>query len=128
MCFVPTAPAPAAEPAAAEQPATEGETITLTWGFWGSPEEKASHERVANAFMAEHPEIKVELWHQPWDDYFTKLQALWASGDTKVIHRANGDGLYITTTGVGDIVTPAPLAPALPTSGAPPSLIRPGTP
>lgn len=33
------------------------------------------------------------------------------AGDTKVIHRANGDGLYITTTGVGDIVTPAPLAP-----------------
>ena len=33
------------------------------------------------------------------------------AGDTKVIHRANGDGLYITTTGVGDIVSPAALAP-----------------
>ena len=32
-----------------------------------------------------HPEIKIEIWHQPWDDYFTKIQALWASGDTKVI-------------------------------------------
>jgi len=59
--------------------------VTITWAFWGSPEEKASHERVADAFMKDHPEIKIEIWHQPWDDYFTKIQALWASGDTKVI-------------------------------------------
>ena len=59
--------------------------VTITWAFWGSPEEVASHQRVADAFMKEHPEIKVEIWNQPWDDYFTKIQALWASGDTKVI-------------------------------------------
>jgi len=33
------------------------------------------------------------------------------SGDTKVIGRANGDGLYINTSGVGEIITPEPLAP-----------------
>ena len=45
------------------------------------------------------------------------------AGDTKVIHRANGDGLYITTTGVGDIVTPAPLAPSAcaPSRATPPA-------
>lgn len=59
--------------------------VTITWALWGSPEEVASHQRVADAFMQEHPEIKVEIWNQPWDDYFTKIQALWASGDTKVI-------------------------------------------
>jgi len=33
------------------------------------------------------------------------------AGDTKVIERANGDGLYINTSGVGEIITPEPLAP-----------------
>ncbi len=92
-CAAPAAtPAPA--PPAAEQPAAEqpteapaapAEPVTITWAFWGSPEEAASHKIVADAFMAEHPEIKIELWNQPWEDYFTKIQALWASGDSKTI-------------------------------------------
>lgn len=85
----PVAPAPAAEQPAAEQPTAEQpaavEPTTVTWAFWGSPEEAASHKIVADAFMAEHPEITIELWNQPWDDYFTKIQALWASGDSKTI-------------------------------------------
>lgn len=74
--------APAVAPTSA--PAA-GEAVTVTWGFWGSPEEKASHEKVAAEFMKTHPNIKVEVWHQPWDDYFTKLKTLWASGDSKQI-------------------------------------------
>lgn len=79
--------APAASGSAAAQgsPAATGETVTIRWGFWGEPGEKATHEKVAQAFMQEHPEIKVEIWHQPWGDYFTKLQTLWASGDTASI-------------------------------------------
>lgn len=90
-CAPPAAPAPPAEaPAApAEQPteavAAPAEPVTVTWAFWGSPEEAASHKIVADAFMAEHPEITIELWNQPWDDYFTKIQALWASGDSETI-------------------------------------------
>ncbi len=79
----PVAPQGAA-PAAGEQAAASGPT-TITWAFWGSPEEAASHKIVADAFMKEHPEIQIEIWNQPWDDYFTKIQALWASGDAKVI-------------------------------------------
>jgi multiple sugar transport system substrate-binding protein len=82
-CTAPVA-APAAAPAD-DGSAAAGETTTVTWAFWGSPEEKASHERVAAAFMAEHPEIAIEVWHQPWDDYFTKIQALWAGGDASLI-------------------------------------------
>jgi multiple sugar transport system substrate-binding protein len=90
-CAPPATPAPQAEaPAApAEQPTTApaapAEPVTITWAFWGGPEELASHTIVADAFMAEHPEIKIELWNQPWDDYFTKIQTLWASGDSKAI-------------------------------------------
>ncbi len=59
--------------------------VTITWAFWGGPAELATANRVAEAFTQEHPEINVEIWSQPWDDYFTKIQSLWASGDTKVI-------------------------------------------
>ena len=74
--------APAAD--SGGQPAADG-PVTVTWAFWGSPEEKASHERVAEAFMAEHPDIQIELFHEPWGDYFTKVQALWAGGDSSLI-------------------------------------------
>ena len=84
------APVPAqlpAEPAkATEVPApAAAEPVTLTWAFWGSPEEAVSHKMVADAFMKEHPEIKIETWNAPWNDYFTKIQALWASGDAKAV-------------------------------------------
>ena len=84
---VPAAPAQAPEPAkATEVPApAAAEPVTLTWAFWGSPEEAVSHKQVAEAFMKEHPEIKVETWNEPWDNYFTKIQALWASGDSKAV-------------------------------------------
>lgn len=58
---------------------------TVTWAFWGSPEERATHETVADAFMAENPDITIEIWHEPWADYFTKIQTLWASGDSAEI-------------------------------------------
>jgi len=34
------------------------------------------------------------------------------TGDTKVVERGRGDGLFITTTGVGALVAPAPLEPS----------------
>ena len=76
--------APAGDAGAAVAPAA-AESVTLTWALWGSPEEVVSHQRVADAFMAEHPEIMIEIWNQPWGDYFTKIQTLWASGDSASI-------------------------------------------
>jgi multiple sugar transport system substrate-binding protein len=76
--------APAAGGEATAAPAT-GEQVTVTWGFWGEPNEKVTHEKVAAEFMKTHPNIKIEIWHQPWGDYFTKLKTLWASGDTNTI-------------------------------------------
>src|SRR5690606_23781333 len=61
------------EAAPAEGDAEDG-VVTLTWGMWGSPAEIATHQAVADAFMAEHPEIKIEITSEPWSDYFTKMQ------------------------------------------------------
>lgn len=81
------APAPAAggEEAAAESGDAAAEGTTITWAMWGSPEEIATHQTVADAFMEEHPEITVEIYSEPWGDYFTKIQTLWASGDSAAV-------------------------------------------
>lgn len=34
------------------------------------------------------------------------------TGDTKVVQRGHGDGVFITTTGIGTVVAPAPIGPA----------------
>jgi multiple sugar transport system substrate-binding protein len=72
------APPPTAAPAKAEE-------VTLLWAFWGSPAEAKTHQAVADVFMADHPNIKIETMVEPWGDYFTKVQTLWASGDASVI-------------------------------------------
>jgi multiple sugar transport system substrate-binding protein len=61
------------------------DSVTITWAFWGSPEERATHESVAAAYMAQNPNVTIDIWHEPWGDYFTKLQTLWASNDPSVI-------------------------------------------
>src|SRR5436190_12775562 len=58
---------------------------TLLWGMWGSPEEVAVHQKVADAYMAANPDVTIEIWSQPWGDYFTKLDTLFAAGDGSVI-------------------------------------------
>ena len=78
--------APPAESGAA-QPAEGAEEgpVTITWAMWGSPAEVETHQAVADAFMESHPDINVEIMAEPWNDYFTKVQTLWASGDSSAI-------------------------------------------
>jgi multiple sugar transport system substrate-binding protein len=59
--------------------------VTLLWAFWGSPAEAETHRKVADAFVAEHPNFTIKTMVEPWSDYFTKVQTLWASGDPSVI-------------------------------------------
>lgn len=69
---------------AASDMQSEGPT-TITWAMWGSPAEIETHQGVADAFMEEHPDIKIEIYSEPWGDYFTKIQTLWASGDASAV-------------------------------------------
>ncbi len=55
--------------------------VTLLWGMWGSPDEIVTHQKVADAYMAKNPNVTITLWSQPWGDYFTKLDTLFAAGD-----------------------------------------------
>ncbi len=87
-CVAPAANAPATggEDAAGDgSAATADDPTTITWAMWGSTEEIATHQVVADAFMEEHPEINVEIYSEPWGDYFTKIQTLWAGGDPAAV-------------------------------------------
>lgn len=60
---------------------TSGSPATIQWAMWGDAEEMKSHQAVADAFMAQNPNINVEIVSSPWDDYNTKLRTLIAAGD-----------------------------------------------
>jgi multiple sugar transport system substrate-binding protein len=55
--------------------------INLLWGMWGSPDELVTHQKVADAYMAANPDVTITIWSQPWGDYFTKLDTLFAAND-----------------------------------------------
>src|SRR5262245_49211443 len=59
--------------------------VNLLWGMWGSPEEIATHQKVADAYMAKNSNVKITLWSQPWGDYFTKMATLFTTKDPKQI-------------------------------------------
>ncbi len=59
--------------------------VTLLWGMWGDPAEIVTHQAVADAYMEQNPSVTIELWSQPWGDYFTKLDTLFAAGDATAI-------------------------------------------
>ncbi len=84
-CAVPATPAAPAESGGDTGSAGETGPVTLTWAMWGSPAEVETHQKVADAFMESHPDIKIEIVSEPWNDYFTKMQTLWASGDPSAI-------------------------------------------
>jgi ABC-type glycerol-3-phosphate transport system substrate-binding protein len=88
-CAAPATPAPKpTEPAKVPPTAAPTEApkpVTIIWGFWGSPEEKASHEKVAAEFEKTHPNIKIKVFNEPWNNYFDKVNTLWAGGDPESI-------------------------------------------
>ena len=56
-----------------DAPDTE-EQINLTYAFW-NPDQEPMLRAMADAFEAEHQNIKVDFQITPWDEYWTKLEA-----------------------------------------------------
>jgi multiple sugar transport system substrate-binding protein len=71
-----TTPMPAAvEPKKEEQ-------VTLVWSYWGDPWEVELNTKVKAAFEAKYPNIKIQTQHDPWANYFDKVQTQWAGGNS----------------------------------------------
>lgn len=60
--------------------ATADNPVTITYSYWGTPDEAASVQEVADKFHEEHPEIIVEVMAIPNEEYVTKLNTLATSG------------------------------------------------
>ncbi len=59
----------------------EPKPVTITWAYWGDPWEVAINERVINVFETDHPYIRVETFHRPWNDYFAELRPRLEAGE-----------------------------------------------
>ena len=97
--------------------AAADEPVTITYSFWGTPDEAASVQAVADKFHEEHPEIIVEVMAIPNEEYTTKLNTLAAAGQLPDcgIMNENGvldfadKGLLADISGMYDGADAAPL-------------------
>lgn len=69
---------PKAEPATAgaQEDAGSDDVVTITYSYWGTPDEAASVQAVADKFHEEYPNIQVEVMAIPNEEYVTKLNTL----------------------------------------------------
>lgn len=58
---------------------TPAKKVTLKFSTWGSPEEMTINRRILDAFMADNPDIDVDVMHIPGSQYNTKIQILFAA-------------------------------------------------
>jgi multiple sugar transport system substrate-binding protein len=73
----------AAPPAATQAPAaaTKGGSATITWSFWGDPNELPPNDEVIQAFNQKYPNIEIKKFHEPFASYFDKITTMFA-GDS----------------------------------------------
>lgn len=78
----------ACSPAAEDEPQATGGATTVTFRLWDDVAAPA-YEKSFDAFMAEHPEINVEVEVVPWADYWERLPLDISSGDMADIFWTN---------------------------------------
>ena len=60
----------------AEDNTASDDVVTITYSYWGTPDEAASVQAVADKFHEEYPNILVEVMAIPNEEYVTKLNTL----------------------------------------------------
>jgi multiple sugar transport system substrate-binding protein len=66
------------------------DTATVTFSFWGAPEEQEAYESVVETFESLHPEIDVEVQYTASQgDYQTKIATQFAAGDEPDVFLTN---------------------------------------
>jgi multiple sugar transport system substrate-binding protein len=66
------------------------QTAEIEYAIWGDPAELTSQIALVDAFMAAHPDIKVEVTVSDWDAYWDKLQAGLAGGAAPDVFAMDG--------------------------------------
>jgi multiple sugar transport system substrate-binding protein len=80
-CAAPATPAPTEAPAQPAQPtqAPAAELVTIKYSLWQANQQPA-YQKCADNFMAQNPNIKIEISQLNWADYWTNLQASFTAG------------------------------------------------
>ncbi len=73
--------AAATAPAEGTEPAASGEKVHVTYSFWGTPDEAATVQEVADKFNGEQDRIEVEVVAIPNETYVTKLNTMATAGE-----------------------------------------------
>ena len=74
-------PAPAPEPAPEPDPAPAEDVVEITYSYWGTPDEAASVQEVADKYNAENPGVKVTVMSIPNEEYTSKLNTMAVAGE-----------------------------------------------
>jgi multiple sugar transport system substrate-binding protein len=59
-----------------------GGKTTITWSYWGSPEENQVNLKVKAAFEKANPDISVNVVWAPYSQYFQKIDSMFAGGQS----------------------------------------------
>src|SRR5678816_656293 len=87
------APAATEVPAATEAPA-QGEKVTVTWWHISTAEEhKALWQKMADEYMAAHPNVNIEITVLGNEEFKTKLTTVMQSGEPPDIFQSWGGGV-----------------------------------
>lgn len=70
-----------AAPGRTPAPSAAAAPVTITWSFWGDPQERSVDERIVTLFEKEHPEIHVQTRWTPYDEYLRDWKQWNAEGD-----------------------------------------------
>ncbi|MDR3688694.1 MAG: extracellular solute-binding protein [Fimbriimonas sp.] len=58
----------------------QGPKTTIRYSMWGGANEVTDARRFCNAFVHEHPEVRLDVSVYPWGQYWAKVQTQMASG------------------------------------------------
>lgn len=80
------------------------EKITIRYGIWDVNQQPA-HQKMADEFTKQHPNITIQIDVVPWSDYWTKLQTAVAGGDAYDVFwlNANAFANYVGKKAILDI-------------------------
>jgi multiple sugar transport system substrate-binding protein len=94
------APAPAPTATALPTPAPVAKPRARTpilWSYWGDQKEIEINLRVKETFEAVNPTVAVDVQHEPWTTYFTRLQTGWAQHQAPDVMFLNNIPIYART-------------------------------
>ncbi len=74
-------PVPPSSPPSGSPIPSSTHPVTITFTYWGDPWEVDINEKLVKVFQVDHPEIKVEMLHTSYGEYFQKADE-WLAAET----------------------------------------------